>query len=135
MSLLSQFENSLPLTPKTLVEWLKILLQKIEPTSIDSAKFESIYASNRGANITSILSVSEFDSIHEAIQFGQKVEISGTGVYMSVAAASIFDVVSDGFYSFSIGVINSESEYISLSISKIGNVIYLDGKSTTTLGS
>lgn len=133
MSLISDFENSLPLTPKALVEWIRTLIQKVEPVGMDYQAFESIYARNRGAVISDLMSVSKFDELHAAISAGQKVEISGTNHYMTVVAASTFDVESDEFYSFTVTVIDSESKLITLGISKMLGDLFVDNKTTIAL--
>lgn len=133
MSLVNSFTASLPLTPKKLIAWLRIILENIDNVRIDSSAIDSIESLNRGANISNIISSTVFDEIHDAIVNGKRVEISGTNIFKNVLSATTFDMVSDDFYSFQIIYVTNDAQLVELSISKMMGTMYLDNKTTTAL--
>lgn len=133
MSLLNDFKADLPITSTRLIEWIKTILGKIDILQIDSSMIDSLYNVNRGTDISNKLSSTTFNAIHDAIAAGKRIEISGTNAFRNVLSAKTFDMPGDDFYSFQITYITFNCELVDLSISNMAGVIFLDGKTITSL--
>lgn len=134
MSLLNDFKAELPITSTRLIEWIKTILTKIDTVQINSSVIDSVYNMNRGSVLNGTLSSAMFDEIHNAIAAGKCIEISGTNAFRNILSTKVYDVASDDFYSFQIAYFMPDATYVELSISKMMGDIFLDNKTTISLG-
>lgn len=135
MNLSETFRNDLPLSPKKLIYWLNLILNEVDNCCVDYATMETVKLKNKGSDITSLISVSKFNEIHDAIANGKSVEIVGNNHCVNLLNAMTDDVVSDGFYSFELSFIDCQSQHVILCISKLSNAVYLDNKKIVALTS
>lgn len=135
MSLLNEFKNDLPMSINTLIGWIKRILTELDTCTIDYTTFSNICGCNQGTNITTHISVDTFDEIYEAVNTSKKLEIDCNGHYLNILAASTMAVPSDDFYAVSLVVIDTDSKYKAITISKMMGVMYLDSKTICSLTS
>lgn len=133
MSMLSNFKNDLPLTPKKLVSWLSTIIEKIDNCVVDYSVLDTLVSKNQGTNITSIVSVSAFNAMHDAIANAKSIEAVNDGNRLSLLSAWIDDVPDDDFYAIGLTFLNSQSKYVKLVITKMQNAIYLDTKTVIAI--
>lgn len=108
MSLLSDFNANLPLTPKSLVQWLRTILDKLDNLSgggghgeyiIDGGLYDTIYDTAVWTELSDIISVDDFMGVYHAIknddvirvfkdQVGAKASFCLTPVFTSALKAT-----------------------------------------------
>lgn len=135
MNLSETFRNDLPLSPKKLIYWLNLILNKVDHCEVDYTTMETVKSRNKASDITSLISIDKFDEIHDAITNGNQVEIVGNNHRINLLSAMTDDVVSDEFYSFELSFIDCQSQHVILCIAKLSNAIYLDNKKIVALTS
>lgn len=83
MSLLSDFNAALPLTPKKLVSWLRTILDKLDNSAggghgeyiIDGGLYDTIYNTDVWTDISTIITPDDFMGVYHAIKNNDVIRV------------------------------------------------------------
>lgn len=141
MSLLSEFENSLPMTHVSLENWLKRIIEEATPYTFDGINMSAVLAKSVNSTINDVLSVSNFNAIYNAI-IAKKVLRMTIGTSTFVATTSSTTQVSVDNYKYiqftlvgKLSAIASSSsmQVLNVEIEMLNSSIRLCGKTFTTI--
>lgn len=116
----------LPITP---LELIKILNGYTFTTNVLMTIYNSY---NRGADVTSVLSVAELNKLFEAVNNGYEVKAVGSNKYIKILYADTEEITSDDYRAVKIVFVKS-NELVTFVFTKFGTNVYLDTKTITAI--
>lgn len=125
---------NLPLTPLELEKALNDIIAELQKRhSLNASILMNIYANHsRGSDLTSVLSLTEFNALFNAINAGFEISAAGDNKYLKILYASTEEIASDDYRAVKIVFVNDD-ELVEFTFTKFGTSIFLDSKTITAI--
>lgn len=106
MSMLSDFNGDCPLTIVNLEKWFRSIISELDKVyEIKASLLKTLYSKQANTTITSVIGVTTFNAIVNAIKAGKELKCSNRSVGITGAKYKV--VTADNYSSFEICVVGA----------------------------